>query len=92
MSEVAFKKGSKMVTVNLSAADYRMLYEETMRRGVSMADTLRQLVREADAAAPVACVYCGKASITRLDGDDLCREHAIAWCRGEGPFQEEDQV
>lgn len=30
--------------------EYRLLYELTMQRGVSMADTIRQIIREAASA------------------------------------------
>lgn len=37
----------RTIQVHLSASDYRKLYELTLRRGVSMAETVRQIVREA---------------------------------------------
>lgn len=54
-----------------------------------MADTIRQLVREAAAREPKVCAYCQESSITKLDGDDLCKAHADAWCRGEAEFHSE---
>lgn len=36
----------RMVTAYLDPADYRKLYEITMERGESMAETIRQLIRE----------------------------------------------
>ncbi|WP_161490472.1 ribbon-helix-helix domain-containing protein [Roseovarius indicus] len=40
------KIGKRPVTVHLDPVDYRQLYELTMQRGVSMADTIRQIIRE----------------------------------------------
>lgn len=37
---------SRFVTVYLDPADYRRLYEITMARGTSMAEALRQIIRE----------------------------------------------
>lgn len=38
---------SRAVTVYLDPSDYRRLYEITMQRGTSMAETLRQIIRGA---------------------------------------------
>jgi len=38
---------SRSVSVYLSEDDYRKLYELTMERGTSMAETMRQIIREA---------------------------------------------
>lgn len=45
-------KGSRPVVAHLAPDDYRLLYELTMQRGVSMADTMRQIIREAAEAKP----------------------------------------
>lgn len=45
-AEPPFKRGSKPVTVHLGPDDYRALYELTMQRGTSLAETLRQIIRE----------------------------------------------
>lgn len=45
-------KGKRPVAVHLDSADYRRLYMATMRRGVSMSEAIRQLIRE-DAAQEV---------------------------------------
>ncbi|MBM1831516.1 hypothetical protein JQW92_05525 [Sulfitobacter pseudonitzschiae] len=44
------------ITAWLEPEDYRMYYELVMERGTSGAETLRQLVRDAHAATPVADV------------------------------------
>jgi hypothetical protein len=40
-------RASRFVSVYLSPDDYRRLYELTIERGTSMAETLRQIIREA---------------------------------------------
>ncbi|MBL9049069.1 MAG: hypothetical protein JNK19_03030 [Tabrizicola sp.] len=45
---------SKTVVAQLTEADYRLLYELTLTSGVSMAETLRQLIREAAKKLPHA--------------------------------------
>jgi len=40
-------KGKRPVAVLLDATDYRALYEQTMIRGISMQETIRELIREA---------------------------------------------
>ena len=40
-------RGKRPVAVHLNADDYRALYEQTMIRGVSMQETLRLIIREA---------------------------------------------
>jgi len=40
-------RAPRCVQVLLDPEDYRALYEITMQRGLSMADTLRQIIREA---------------------------------------------
>ena len=40
-----FDRGCKPVTVILSPADYRALYEITLRLGTSMAEALRLIIR-----------------------------------------------
>lgn len=45
-AEPPFKRGTKPVTVLLGPEDYRALYEITMQRGTSLAETLRQIIRE----------------------------------------------
>lgn len=41
------ERSGRTVTTYLSADDYRHLYDVTMARGASMAETLRQIIREA---------------------------------------------
>lgn len=41
-------KVGRMVAAYLEPADYRKLYEITMQRGESMAETIRQLIRETE--------------------------------------------
>lgn len=38
--------GRRSVGLLLDAGDYRLLYEQTMIRGVSMQETIRQIIRE----------------------------------------------
>lgn len=40
-------RGDRAVTVVLSPADYRLLYELTLASGTSMAETLRAAIRRA---------------------------------------------
>lgn len=40
-------RGERPIQVILSPADYRALYELTLRAGTSMAETVRQLIRAA---------------------------------------------
>ena len=42
---------SRAVTAYLAPDDYRALYEITMERGTSMAETIRQIIREAETRA-----------------------------------------
>ena len=39
-------KTKRQITAFLEPEDYRLLYELTMQRGVSMAETIRQIIRE----------------------------------------------
>jgi len=41
------ERGMRPVTTLLDPADYRALYDITLREGVSMAETLRRLIRRA---------------------------------------------
>lgn len=41
-------------------------------------------------AAPCDHADCDEPSITNLDGDNLCKEHADAWVRSEGQAELDD--
>lgn len=40
-------RGKRPITAQLDPSDYRALYEVTLHEGVSMAETLRRLIRRA---------------------------------------------